>query len=43
MWNRAVIREEERDKRGINERFLRISVGIENIKDLISDLENAIR
>lgn len=39
----ADVPKEERDKRGINERFLRISVGIENIKDLISDLENAIR
>ena len=29
---------EEREKRGINDRFLRISVGIENIDDLINDL-----
>lgn len=33
--------EEERNRRGINDRFLRISVGIENIKDLIADLQQA--
>ena len=33
---------EERNKRGINDRFLRISVGIENINDLIKDLKEAI-
>lgn len=33
---------EEREARGINDRFLRISVGIENVKDLIADLENAL-
>jgi cystathionine beta-lyase/cystathionine gamma-synthase len=34
---------EERDERGINDRLLRISVGIENVKDLLADLENALR
>ena len=33
---------EEREKRGINDRFLRISVGIENVVDLIEDLKQAI-
>ncbi|MBR6359111.1 MAG: PLP-dependent transferase [Lachnospiraceae bacterium] len=33
---------EERNRRGINDRFLRISVGIENAKDLIEDLKQAI-
>lgn len=33
---------EEREARGINDRFLRISVGVENIDDLIEDLEQAI-
>ncbi len=33
---------EEREKRGINDRFLRISVGIENVVDLIEDLKRAI-
>ena len=32
----------EREKRGINDRFLRISVGIENVVDLIEDLKQAI-
>ncbi|MDO4460632.1 MAG: PLP-dependent transferase, partial [Clostridia bacterium] len=34
--------EEERNRRGINDRFLRLSVGIENSKDLIDDLKQAI-
>ena len=38
----ADVPKEEREKRGINERFLRISVGIENPKDLILDLKEAI-
>ena len=31
----------ERERRGINDRFMRISVGIENAKDLIDDLKQA--
>jgi len=31
-----------REKLGINERFLRISVGIENVEDIIADLEQAL-
>ncbi|MBR3618013.1 MAG: PLP-dependent transferase, partial [Acholeplasmatales bacterium] len=38
----ADVPKEERDKRGINDRFLRISVGIENVEDLINDLKQAI-
>ena len=38
----ADVPEEERLKRGINDRFLRISVGIENAADLIEDLRSAI-
>lgn len=34
--------EEERNRRGINNRFLRISVGIEHSNDLIADLKRAI-
>lgn len=33
---------EMRQRLGINERFLRMSVGIENIEDLIEDLEQAL-
>lgn len=31
----------ERERRGINDAFLRVSVGVENIKDLIEDLRQA--
>jgi cystathionine gamma-synthase len=33
----------EREKRGITDRLLRISVGIENVHDLIADLEQALK
>ena len=33
---------EIREKLGINEKFIRLSVGIEDIDDLISDLEQAL-
>lgn len=33
---------EERNKRGINNCLLRLSVGLENVKDLIQDLEQAM-
>jgi cystathionine beta-lyase/cystathionine gamma-synthase len=42
LQTHADVPKEERDRRGINERFLRISVGIENIKDLLADLEQAM-
>ncbi|MBR4673675.1 MAG: PLP-dependent transferase [Victivallales bacterium] len=38
----ADVPEAERLKRGINDRFLRISVGIENANDLIFDLKQAL-
>lgn len=38
----ADVPEEERNRRGINELLLRVSVGIENIDDLIEDLRRAI-
>ena len=31
-----------REKLGINERFIRISIGIENVKDIIADLDQAL-
>jgi cystathionine beta-lyase/cystathionine gamma-synthase len=34
--------EDERQARGINERLLRFSVGIEATADLIADLEQAL-
>lgn len=33
---------ETREKLGINERFIRISIGIENAEDIISDLQQAL-
>lgn len=41
MQTHADVPKAERDARGINERFLRLSVGIENIEDLLSDLVQA--
>ena len=38
----ADVPEAERLRRGINDRFLRISVGIENADDLIEDLRQAL-
>lgn len=34
---------ETRDKLGINEKFIRISIGIEDVKDIIADLEQALK
>ena len=42
LQTHADVPEEERNRRGINDRFLRISVGIENVEDLIEDLKQAI-
>ena len=33
---------ETREKLGINERFIRISIGIEDVKDIIADLKHAL-
>jgi cystathionine beta-lyase/cystathionine gamma-synthase len=41
LQTHADVPKEERDRRGINERFLRASIGIENVKDLIEDLNQA--
>lgn len=37
------IPEDIRQKLGINERFIRISIGIEDVNDIIADLEQALR
>ena len=42
LQTHADVPEAERLKRGINDRFLRISVGIENADDLIADLCSAL-
>ncbi len=43
LQTHADIPEEERIRKGINDRLLRISVGIEDSKDLIMDLQNAFK
>lgn len=42
LQTHADLPEEERNAKGINDRFLRISVGIESVEDLIHDLERAV-
>jgi cystathionine gamma-synthase len=39
----ADMSKEKRDKNGINERLLRLSVGIEDADDIIEDLKQALR
>jgi cystathionine beta-lyase/cystathionine gamma-synthase len=43
LQTHADIPKEEREAKGINDRLLRISVGIESAEDIISDLEQALR
>jgi cystathionine beta-lyase/cystathionine gamma-synthase len=42
VTSHAMIRAEEREKMGVTEQMVRISVGIENVDDLIADLEQAL-
>ena len=42
ITSHAMIRSEERQKMGVTEQLVRISVGIENADDLIADLERAL-
>lgn len=43
LQTHADIPKEEREKLGINEKFLRLSVGIEDTQDIINDLEQALK
>jgi cystathionine gamma-synthase len=43
LQTHAAIPKEIRDRLGVDETLLRLSVGIENVNDLISDLEQAMR
>ncbi len=43
LQTHADVPKEERDAKGIHERLLRLSVGLENVKDLIADLEQAFQ
>jgi len=42
VTSHAMIRAEEREKMGVTEQMVRLSVGIENVDDLIADLEQAL-
>ncbi len=43
LQTHADVPKEEREAKGINERLLRISVGIEDAQDIINDLDQALR
>jgi cystathionine gamma-lyase len=43
IMTHASVPSERREKLGIGDNFLRLSVGLEHIDDLIADLENALR
>jgi cystathionine gamma-synthase len=42
ITSHAMIRPEEREKIGVTEQMVRLSVGIENVEDLIADLERGL-
>jgi cystathionine gamma-synthase len=42
VTSHAMIRAEEREKMGVTEQMVRLSVGIENVDDLIADLDRAL-
>ena len=42
VTSHSMIRSEERQKMGVTEQLVRLSVGIENVDDLITDLERAL-
>lgn len=42
LTSHAMISAEHRQKMGVTEQLIRLSVGIENVNDLIADLEQAL-
>jgi cystathionine beta-lyase/cystathionine gamma-synthase len=42
LTSHAMISAEQREKMGVTEQMVRLSVGIENVDDLITDLEHAL-
>ena len=42
LTSHALLSKNEREKQGITDKVLRLSVGIENVDDIINDLENAL-
>jgi cystathionine gamma-lyase len=43
LTSHAMISAEQRQKMGVTEQMIRLSVGIENVNDLIADLEHALK
>ena len=43
LTSHAMISAEQREKMGVNEQMVRLSVGIENVDDLMADLEQALQ
>ncbi|PYX46930.1 MAG: cystathionine gamma-synthase, partial [Acidobacteria bacterium] len=41
ITSHSMIRPDEREKMGVTEQMIRLSVGVENVDDLIADLEQA--
>jgi cystathionine beta-lyase/cystathionine gamma-synthase len=42
LTSHAMIQPDQREKMGVTEQMIRLSVGIENVNDLIADLEHAL-
>ena len=42
LTSHAMISAEQRQKMGVTEQMIRLSVGIENVGDLIADLDQAL-
>jgi cystathionine beta-lyase/cystathionine gamma-synthase len=42
LTSHAMISAEQRQKMGVTEQLIRLSVGIENVNDLVGDLEQAL-
>ena len=42
LTSHAMISADQREKMGVSEQLIRISVGIENVEDLIADLDQAL-
>jgi len=43
LTSHALLSQEEREKQGISNNLLRLSVGIENVKDIIDDIKRALK
>lgn len=43
LTSHASLNEEERKKQGISDKLLRLSVGIENVEDIIEDIDQALK